>query len=312
MGTALEYRLFLNRPNKEELCEIVYKNLAFSQRFGDFNTLSFDVPYYEDGWELKKDERFDLVDGLYLVKLSIYKDSVSKYDEYFVITNPNSSYDGNVSKTVSCYPMEHIPFKRRLRNYEKKTVLYDALRPTDSSAGLLNYICIKILYGTWTVAYINPSIASISRTWSYSSSSLTEAFKDVEKQLDCYIRFDNVLNTISVYSTDEFGTDIDLILSDSNYITRLSKDDKITDIITRVNCYGKNNITVSAYNPTGLPYVDNFSYVINSGRMSADLVAALGYIKRLPTKKLLNTMLIWSIVQCMLTIWPWPELNEPH
>lgn len=276
MDLALEYRLFLHHPDKEELCEIIHKNLAFSQRFGDFNTLSFDIPYYDNDWEMQKDERFDMVDGLNLIKLSIYKGLASIYDEFFVITDPNRSYDGTVSKTVSCYPMEYIPFnKRRLRNYEKKTVLYDAANPTDSSAGLLNYICIKILYGTWSVAYISPSLASISRTWSYSSSSLTETFKDVEKQLDCYIRFNNVLNTISVYATDELGVDLDMVLSDSNYITRISRDDKITDITTRVSCYGKNNITMAAYNPTGLPYVDNFSYALNNGRMSADLTAAL-------------------------------------
>jgi len=276
MPGILEYRLFLCLSTKEELCEIKYSDLKFINSFRDFNTLEFSVPYYDEGWAMNKDKRFDLVKGLYFVRMLIYSDSTLIYEEYFVIAEPTMSYDGDVSKALTCYSKEYLVFnKRRVREYATEILLYDATAPTDPTAGLLNYILADVLYGTWTVSYINPIYAAISRVWDYRSRSLTEVIKDIEMQLNCRIVFNNLDSTISVITIDELSSDTNIIISDANYLKSVSLEDKITDLITRVACYGDDNLTIVDYNITGEPYIDNFDWLVTNNILSTDLIAAL-------------------------------------
>ena len=276
MSGILEYRLFLCLSTKEELCEIKYSDINFINSFRDFNTLEFAVPYYDEGWAMSKDKRFDLVKGLYFVRMLIYSDSTLLYEEYFVIAEPTISYDGNVSKTLTCYSKEYLVFnKRRVREYASEILLYDATAPTDPTAGLLNYILADILYGTWTVNYINPLYSAVSRVWDYRSRSLTEVIKDIEMQLNCRVTFNNLDNTISIVTIDEMSSDTDIIISNVNYIKSVSLEDRITDLITRVACYGEDNLTIADYNITGEAYIDNFDWLIANNVLSTNLIAAL-------------------------------------
>jgi hypothetical protein len=271
-----DYRLYLCKPNKEQLFEIDYLDINFTQNFRSFNELEFEVPYCENGWELKEDTRFDLTKALYLVLLNITDGDTVIFDEYYIIDNPEASQnDGITKKQIHCFASHYMTFNKRiLRGYNDVKLLYDPSNPTVPTAGIINYL-LSQLYGTWTVSYINAIYLNVYHSFNYSSSTFTEVFKDLEEQYNCFIFFDNTNNTIQIKSPNEVGIDSDLVLSNTNYIKSISNTNKSNELITRLRVYGKDNISISKYNPTGQFFIDNFNWLLDNRYFSTGLAASI-------------------------------------
>ena len=284
-----EYRLFLCTSNKEEICEIEFNDITYTEYFPTanfFNELEFSVPYYENGWELRKDERFDLTKSLYFIFMQRYLDNALVKSEYFIIASPTVSYDHVAEKSVHCYSSQYMTFNKRiLRSYEEVLPLYDASNPTDSNAGLLNHM-LNALYNTWTIATIDSAYSNVIRTWSFSSNSFSDVIQKVQEELGCVFIFDTINNQISILNPVNLGVDSDIVISDSTYLKSISSENKIADLITRLRVYGKNNITIASQNATGQLFIDDFSYLLANGYFSTSLVSAMNaYNALLATKE---------------------------
>lgn len=280
------YKLYLCKPNKDIICQINPIDLNFKQNFRDFNELEFTVNYYENDWQLNKDSRYNQLKSFYLIYMKIFDGKTLKYEEYFVIDTPNISQDGNsTQKILQCSSMQSTVFNNiKLRSYEDVKLLYDPYNLNSASAGLLNYMLNQLEY-TWTIDYINEKYLNQYRTWDFSSSSYTDVFKTIEEEMICVVVFDNINNTISIYDPDEIGEDKNLIISNKNLLKNINVEDKSKEIITRLRCYGNNNLTVVKYNPLGQIFVDNFDWFLNNGYFSNELATAWHNYKLLVNSK---------------------------
>jgi len=282
----IDYRLYLCKPNKEIICEIDYNDVTFTENFRSFDELTFTVPYYENGWQMNKDERFDLTKILYYVFMEKYDDDELVKSEYFVIDNPEANYDDGITvKNIHCFASHYMIFNKRiLRAYKQVNLLYDSTKPNDPSAGLLNYIRAN-LYNTWDIV-MDAKYEGIYHYFNYSSSTYVEVFKDIEEQYNCFVLIDNVNNIIYIKDPETYGVDSGLVLSNENYIKSISNVSKGNEIITRLRVYGKNNISITKYNPTGQMYIDNFDWLINNGYFSESLDTAYNNYKTLLNSKI--------------------------
>ena len=133
---------------------------------------------------------------------------------------------------------------------------------------------------------------SVEEDWyTYLNSTLA-------KQYNCITVFDDEHGLVNLYAIDNFGDDLKIFLSYDNYLKELSRTDNSSDIVTKLKLIGnEEKCYIEDANPTGLNYIENYSYFIESGDMSNELITALNtYDKmvkeRTITWKELNTQLL--------------------
>ena len=133
---------------------------------------------------------------------------------------------------------------------------------------------------------------SVEEDWyTYLNSTLA-------KQYNCITVFDDEHGLVNLYAIDNFGDDLKIFLSYDNYLKELSRTDNSSDIVTKLKLIGnEEKCYIEDANPTGLNYIENYSYFIESGDMSNELITALGTYdemvkERTITWKELNTQLL--------------------
>ncbi|MDD4779019.1 MAG: phage tail protein [Tissierellia bacterium] len=195
----------------------------------------------------------------------------------------------SITKSIHCYSYEYLVFnKKKLRGYNQTRKLYDPDNEYDNAdlnkGGLLNLL-FKNLYYTWSISYINPIYLNVFHTFDFADSTYTEVFDELQKGYNCVFIFDNVNQTVGVYTNEEIGVNTGLVLSDQNYIKSISNEDKFDEIKSRLYVYGKDNISINRYNPTGLSYVESYDFFINNGYFSSSLATAWNNYKVLIVSK---------------------------
>ena len=133
---------------------------------------------------------------------------------------------------------------------------------------------------------------SVEEDWyTYLNSTLA-------KQYNCITVFDDEHGLVNLYAIDNFGDDLKIFLSYDNYLKELSRTDNSSDIVTKLKLIGnEEKCYIEDANPTGLNYIENYSYFIESGDMSNELITALNTYdemvkERTITWKELNTQLL--------------------
>lgn len=78
-----------------------------------------------------------------------------------------------------------------------------------------------------------------------------------------------------MYEVENFGERLELCLAKDQYITSITKSTSSSDIITRLELIGDEEMDIVSATATGYSYLENFSYYINNKEMSEELIAAL-------------------------------------
>lgn len=198
----------LCQTNKEKICKLNTTNLEGTFKFNSFSEISFDVPsIYCDiiTGETKPTPYYDYVEGLRLVYLDGFG--------YFQLQDPE--IDGNgiqEYKHINAYSLEYSLSQRYLENFIINegdvgdtvgsidgAVLYN---PDDIEHSLIHLVLQKA-YG-WTVGHVDEELAKQSRSFEIDRQSIYDfIMNDMCETFKCYVEFDTINNTISIYAENE-------------------------------------------------------------------------------------------------------------
>ena len=209
--------------------------------------------------------------------------------------------DKNKIKILLCYAKQ--------KKLEKNTISVEDLgfylMDSDEDQGIFNLDEYMYEETGWRFGHIDNEVRynsngeprlrwqeSVEEDWyTYLNSTLA-------KQYNCITVFDDEHGLVNLYAIDNFGDDLKIFLSYDNYLKELSRTDNSSDIVTKLKLVGnEEKCYIEDANPTGLNYIENYSYFIESGDMSNELITALNtYDKmvkeRTITWKELNTQLL--------------------
>ena len=209
--------------------------------------------------------------------------------------------DKNKIKILLCYAKQ--------KKLEKNTISVEDLgfylMDSDEDQGIFNLDEYMYEETGWRFGHIDNEVRynsngeprlrwqeSVEEDWyTYLNSTLA-------KQYNCITVFDDENGLVNLYAIDNFGDDLKIFLSYDNYLKELSRTDNSSDIVTKLKLIGnEEKCYIEDANPTGLNYIENYSYFIESGDMSNELITALDtYDKmvkeRTITWKELNTQLL--------------------
>ena len=209
--------------------------------------------------------------------------------------------DKNKIKILLCYAKQ--------KKLEKNTISVEDLgfylMDSDEEQGIFNLDEYMYEETGWRFGHIDNEVRynsngeprlrwqeSVEEDWyTYLNSTLA-------KQYNCITVFDDEHGLVNLYAIDNFGDDLKIFLSYDNYLKELSRTDNSSDIVTKLKLIGnEEKCYIEDANPTGLNYIENYSYFIESGDMSNELITALGTYdemvkERTITWKELNTQVL--------------------
>ena len=209
--------------------------------------------------------------------------------------------DKNKIKILLCYAKQ--------KKLEKNTISVEDLgfylMDSDEDQGIFNLDEYMYEETGWRFGHIDDEVRynsngeprlrwqeSVEEDWyTYLNSTLA-------KQYNCITVFDDEHGLVNLYAIDNFGDDLKIFLSYDNYLKELSRTDNSSDIVTKLKLIGnEEKCHIEDANPTGLNYIENYSYFIESGDMSNELITALDTYdemvkERTITWKELNTQLL--------------------
>ncbi|NBI28580.1 phage tail protein [Chengkuizengella marina] len=247
-------QLYLCKPDRTTIAvlhEARDRRITFN--YGGVSQLSFTLPTkIMQDFEPIDNPHIPLIRGDYLIR---YEKGHEKI--YFIITNPEvNTSDGEEEKTVECMELQYEWKNKLIRNYTGTKKLYDSSIDDD---GVLNDTLLAKT--DWKVKYIDPSIELKYRTFDETQTDLLEFFyNNYDRYGDIIPIIDTINKEVSFYFSENLGVNEGLTIEQGNYLKSLSENENFDDVVTRLYIYGKDNISINSKNPTGVDYIEDFSF----------------------------------------------------
>lgn len=250
-----ELHLFLAKPNKVIISKLKHAyNRILTIKYNESNELSFTLPYeYIKNHKRKPYKPTKQVKEKYLIK-AIYGKQIS----WFVISDYNSVSADIDELNIQAYSLEHQMSKKRIIGFERTS--YNCLMVTQD-----------VLKDTgWKVGYINPDFNLEYHSFDVSSDSKLSFLYEIADTFNAILRFDTVKKTVNFYKEDELSEYKGFTITDRNYLEMLESKIDSSEVVTRLYVTGKDGLGIQSINPTGQPYIDDFSYFLYPFEMDED------------------------------------------
>ena len=267
------YTVKLHRANETVISEIPFEYLnSVSHNLCEIKEISLTVnKYYINQYERKTVE--------YLLYDEFINERMISLDgELFVIKNIKEN-DKTKVKEITAYGKQ----KKLEKNFISVTDVGFYLKDKNEEEDI--YSLDEYMYEEtgWRFGHIDDTVQYNSNSeprmrW---QEDVEESWYDylnntIASQFNCITDFDNKNGLVNLYHIDGFGDELKILLSYDNYLKELETTTSTSDIVTKLKLVGNEEYCViEDKNPTGLNYIENYDYFINSGDMSNDLIMAL-------------------------------------
>lgn len=110
---------------------------------------------------------------------------------------------------------------------------------------------------------------TVNKRWyDYIKNDICETFGSIAV-------YDTLNKKINLYDINTFGENVELYLSNDNYIKDLQREGSSEEIVTRLYLVGREEMDIIGETVTGYPYIEDYSYFIDNKEMSDELIAQL-------------------------------------
>ena len=278
-----KYTLILRKMNGQAMGIIFYQDItSISKGIQKISELTFTVskhyglnnevnPLYD---ELKNERLIDLDD----IETYVIKNVKETNDATKVIT----AYSREKKLCRSKVEFEDICLTLKTKDenvydcYTLDELLYE------DTGWKLGYISDRVLYSTNEtlldilngVKNETTNVEKLRYQESVSTNWYDYIMEDISAQFECYPIFDSYNKLVNLYDESELGENLELLLSYDNYLKSNEKTTDTEEIVTRLTLIGNEDLTIVNCNPTGLRYIEDFSYYIENKEMSDELILA--------------------------------------
>lgn len=277
------FDITLCKVNREVIGNIPVEWMdSISRSINDIDEVEFTIPsHIMDRLTFKriKNPLYDMVKDERLICLND--------EEYFVIKEDEYSFSTN-QKTIKAYSLEYKLSKIDIKVEDVGFYLIGSEEDNDIYS-LSDYM--KQETG-WSIGYVDDSIRYYTDSegiqhetlrWQESVNKRWYDFltQDIAEGFGCVCVFDTKNKLVNLYDVKTIGEEIQIYLSNDNYIKDLKRTYSSSDIVTRLFLEGSEEMDIIGATVTGYPYIENFSYFIENEEMSKELINALDiYSKR--------------------------------
>lgn len=277
-----KFNLTLNKVSGELLSEIDERYLKdISKTIVDIDKIELSIPKYILGENFKK-----CINPLY---------NLVKHERVINLNNKESYIIKNISKDNDKY--KNITAESREVNLKKIDLKFEDIgfRLTSSDEENDVYCLNDHMYNEtgWRFGHIDNKVRFQSdgvaekMRWQEAVEGYWYEYltKTMAEQFECIVIFDSYNKLVNLYDIDGFGGEIKLYLTNDNYIKSLEKQTSSSDIVTRLRLEGNEGLSIVEGNPSGVDYLENYSYFIDNEEMSESLIQALSTYDEMVAKR---------------------------
>ena len=268
-----EFELELCKVNKTPVCAIDSKYLDnISRSLNDIDKIELTIPkIIKDGymrnivnplWNEIKDERLICLNN----------------EDYFVIKVNTFGTDEN-KKSITAYSREYKLSKIDI-NIEDISFMLIGKDEENEIYSLNEYMKNEI---GWEFGHIDDTVrydiledgtkteklriqTSVSKRWyDYIKTDVCESY-------GCIAVYDTNNKRINLYDVNAVAENVELYLSNDNYIKSLSRTESSENIVTRLTLIGGDEMDIINETVTGYPYIEDYSYFKDNREMSDELI----------------------------------------
>ncbi|WP_099301802.1 DUF7359 domain-containing protein [Bacillus sp. Marseille-P3800] len=234
------------------LNDVMDEDLVYN--FDEASSLSLTLPYYIDIAHKKTiNPILDEVRLKYRIK-AVDGDVVT----WFVIHQKPTSYSDTNTISITASSLE----------YE---LIYSKVSSLDVTSVTINKLMEQVLQNTgWAIGYVNPTINLKFRSFDISSQTTLEFIREAAESYEAIVQFDTVKQTVNFYLEEEISPDRGFTIKDGQYLLSMDDNEDLGSITTRLTITGKDGLGINSVNPTGQPYLDDFTFFLTPFKRDKD------------------------------------------
>lgn len=226
--------------------------------YNEISQLQFDYPSYVDG---KKTDAYNLLVGMRLIDIQGYGQ--------FVLMNPVTEDDGiTAKKSCKAYSLE---FEFTYKNISLEDGTYNFWNPVAPQSTILGMIMEDM--PSWSVGYVSPSLVGKYRTYSVNDVNIYDLIKStLQETYGCIFEFDTYKRTVNVRDVNDTVLSTSVFLSTKNLIKDIEITEDTESVVTALDVYGAEEVTVRSVNPMGINRIYNLDAYMNQDNFSQDMI----------------------------------------
>lgn len=238
--------LSLCRPSKEiiDFMNTAYE-ISFDEALGALNSLEFKLPFFIDkNHQIVRNNTVDIIRGRYTVYLEL-----GNHKEYFIINSLENNGSGrNEYMRVKCLSLGYELNDTPIRGFEVES---------KNASEILNELLKNTI---WKKGYVDSEFDLMYRKLEISSANVFEGISEISKTFNALVRYDSINRTVSLIRPELSGINKGLNVSYEKYLESINQEDNSEEVISRLEMYGNENVSIQEINPSGQPYIEDFSY----------------------------------------------------
>ncbi len=247
----------LNKPDRTPIGEL-YDVFSpdHSLKLGQVHKLKLTIPYYvERRHKQIVNPYFHQVKEKFQLKINY----MNKTEWYVIDKIRNTGGDGK-QKEIEAYS---LPFELSGdKIYQFGGVLVNGEVRKESLT--IGQVSNKVVEDTvWSIDYIDGDLTGVYRKFDFQNQTILQCLYTIAETYNAIIDFDTVNRTVNFYHIDNYGVNDGLFISYERYLKTINDEVDSQEIVTRLEPYGAEGITINEVNPTGSNYIQDFSYYIS-------------------------------------------------
>lgn len=242
------YKIHLAKPNKQKISNLseAYGSI-YSVKLGNVNELNFNIPYFID----KEDHRVEN-NNVELMKQKMYLEIDYNGSQEWMIIDEMEDFGDGREKYLSVTAFSNV-----YENSHKmiRSLNLDSVNPNEYYDAILQDTA-------WSIGEIDPLFKDIYRSFDISESTVLEAILTGAETYGAVLDFDSKNKTISLMDMESRAKYRGLNVNYKNFLQSVSRKSSSDEMTTRMYVYGADGMTITNVNPTGMPYIEDFSYFL--------------------------------------------------
>lgn len=238
-----EAKFHLAKPNQKIISHIYEKmNAEMSIKLGNINELSFSIPHFIEDQE--PNAHVEMIKEKMLIQVTM-----GAYKEFYVVEDIEESSDDSDVFNVKAFSLGY-----ELKGKEVSDYTEEAINATD--------LLTKLLERTvWKIDTVDPMFDVMFRSFdSGSDSNVLDCIVQAGETFGALIVWDTVRRKVSFKDMSANGVFKGMTVNYGRFLQSIKRSRQSEELTTRLSIYGNEDLSIHRVNPTGQPYIEDFSY----------------------------------------------------
>uniref|UniRef100_A0AB39C762 Tail protein n=1 Tax=Bacillus phage KoopaTroopa TaxID=3234046 RepID=A0AB39C762_9CAUD len=240
-----EAKFHLAKPNKQIVSHI-YERIGgeMSIKLGNINELSFSIPHFIEDQE--PNPHVDLIKEMMLIRVTM-----GSYKEWYVVNEIEEDGDDSDIFNVKAFSLGYELKGKQVSDYTE-----DAINATD--------LLTKLLENTvWKIGTVDAMFDVMFRSFdSGSDSNVLDCIIQAGETFGALLVWDTETRKVSFKDMSQNGTFKGMTVNYGRFLQSIKRTRTTDELTTRLYIYGSEDLSIHGVNPTGQPYIEDFSYFL--------------------------------------------------